>query len=148
MCYTKRERRMTTIKQITVEKPFRYLWLKCVEGVNLKEHCAHCLLGTYFAGIDARTKHASNLSLPPAPYYYLCGVSIPYCWAKNFHLAFREKTGHALRVKRHGIAIEIENAKEIKFSEADINPDDPHIKLTAYRTCRNWQFAHKICNLL
>ncbi len=69
-------------------------------------------------------------------------MSIPYCRAKNFHLAFRKKNGHTLREKRHGIAIE--NAEEIKFSEADINSDAPHIKLTTYRTCRNRQFAHRI----
>lgn len=135
---------MVRIKRIKVEASFRYLWLKAVKGVDLSHHCARCLLGEYLKGLDRKTQELTDTALPEAPYYYLCGVSLPYRWEKNFHLAFREKAGHILRAKRHGITVEIENAEEIKFSEADINPDDPHIKLIAYRTCRNWQFAHKI----
>ncbi len=66
----------------------------------------------------------------------------PLLPGKEFSSCLSEKNGHTLREKRHGIAIE--NAEEIKFSEADINSDAPHIKLTTYRTCRNRQFAHRI----
>ena len=134
----------TSFFQISVEGSFRYLWIKYIIGVDLKEHCAKCLLGEYDPRIRATLRHASDIALAAAPFYYLCGVTQPYCRAKNFHLAFREKKSYILRVRRKGISIEIQDTEEVKFSEADIAPDDPHIRLTAYRTCRNWQFAHKV----
>lgn len=127
-----------------VEAKFRYLWLKLVTGVNLEEHCAKSLLGEYDARFSSTTKEIDDIELASAPFYYLCGVSVPYVWAKNFHLAFREKEGYIVEVKRNGIHIVIENAEEVTFSEADIPPTDPHIKSKTYRTCRNWQFAHKV----
>lgn len=59
-------------------------------------------------------------------------------------MAFREKEGSLLSVSRQGIQVEIENAEEICFSQADIDPADPHARSKAYFTCRNWQFAHLI----
>ena len=72
------------------------------------------------------------------------GVIKPCVWSRNFHLAFREKEGSLLSVSRQGIQVEIENAEEIAFSQADIDPADPHARSKAYFTCRNWQFAHLI----
>ena len=43
-----------------------------------------------------------------------------------------------------GGQITYENAEEIAFSQADIDPADPHARSKAYFTCRNWQFAHLI----
>lgn len=135
---------MIRVKSMKVEAKFRYLWLKLVTGVNLEEHCAKSLLGEYDARFSSTTKEIDDIELASAPFYYLCGVSVPYVWAKNFHLAFREKEGYIVEVKRNGIHIVIENAEEVTFSEADIPPTDPHIKSKTYRTCRNWQFAHKV----
>ena len=139
---------MIIIRTIQVSGRFSYLWLKHVHGVNLREHCAHSLIGDYNASIRPSIQELHNVPLPDAPYHYLCGVSSPYVWSRNFHLAFREKEGSILRVSRHGIEIEIENAEEITFSEEDIDPADPHIGHKSYRTCRNWQFAYKISKLL
>ena len=139
---------MATIREINVDGAFRYLWLKHVTGVDLSVHCARCLLGEYDNRISDDTRHASGLVLPSAPFHYLCGVSSPYVWARNFHLAFREKEGYIVEVARHGIRIVIEDAEEVPFGETDIDPLDPHAHLKAYRTCRNWQFAHKVKNNL
>ena len=139
---------MITIRTLKVSAPFSYLWLKHVTGVNLAVHCAHCLLGEYDPRIKANLTEAENITLPDAPYHYLCGVSRPYVWSRNFHLAFREKEGSFLAVQCNGIFIEIENAEEVPFSMADVAPNAPHYRSKNYRTCRNWQFAYKISRLL
>lgn len=137
---------MITVLQLSVSKPFSYLWLKYVHGTDLSVHCAKSLLGEYEPRIHTNSPEFSNIPLRPSPYYYLCGVSKPYVWSRNFHLAFREKEGGMLEVKRNGIHIILQNAEEIKFSQEDINPTDPHAHHKSYFTCRNWQFAHKISN--
>ena len=139
---------MITIRTLKVSAPFSYLWLKHVTGVNLAVHCAHCLLGEYDPRIKANLTEISNITLPDTPYHYLCGVSRPYVWSRNFHLAFREKEGSLLTSQRNGIYIEIENAEEVKFSMADTDQNDPHYRSKNYRTCRNWQFAYKISKFL
>ena len=139
---------MATIRDIEITGSFRYLWLKAVTGVNLEEHCAKCLLGEYDPRISASMRRASGLELPEAPFHYLCGVTTPYVWERNFHLAWRHREGSTLEVDRHGIRITIDNAEEVTFGESDIDPQDRHIKYKTYRTCRNWQFAHKISPLL
>lgn len=136
------------IREMQVQAPFMYLWLKHVVGVDLKEHCAKCLTGAFDDRLNSRTKMIRDLELPETPFHYLCGVSKPYCWAKNFHLGFRFHTGKILTIERHGIRLVLENAEEVTFSEADIDPADPHIRLKVYRTCRNWQFAHRIAPML
>lgn len=138
---------MITVLQLSVSQPFSYLWLKYVHGTDLSVHCAKCLLGEYESRIHTNSPEFSNIRLRPAPYYYLCGVSKPYVWSRNFHLAFREKEGSMLEVKRNGIHIILQNAEEVKFSQTDVDPADPHARHKAYFTCRNWQFAHKLRTL-
>ena len=97
MCYTEtKQPTMISLRHLHVNAPFRYLWLKYVSGVNLSVHCARCLLGEYDPRISARVKELHEQPLRPSPYYYLCGVSKPYVWSRNFHLAFREKEGSLL----------------------------------------------------
>ena len=137
---------MINIKSIEVNGRFKYLWLKYVTGVNLSVHCARCLNGSYSKKISPAIKKENNILLNEheAIVYYLCGVSSPYKWANNFHLAFKEKEGSTITLSRNGIVIVIENAEEIKFSINDINKSDIHINNAAYSTCRNWQFAHHL----
>ncbi len=139
---------MVIIQQLSVSAPFSYLWLKYVHGVDLNVHCAKCLLGSYEDAINPHTPEFINIELQPAPYYYLCGVSKPYVWYRNFHLAFREEEGSILEMKRNGIHIIILNAERVSFSQDDIDPTDPHAKSKSFYTCRNWQFAHKIAKEL
>lgn len=137
---------MITIKEINVTGKFRYLWLKYINGIDLTNHCAKCLLGTYSKKISNTTVDANDLVLDEseAVVYYLCGVSTPYNWNKNFHLAFKEKEGSSVKVDYNGIEIELENAERILFSKDDIDLLDPNANKEVYATCRNWQFAHHL----
>lgn len=135
---------MITIKKVNVTGKFKYLWLKYINGIDLTNHCAKCLLGTYSKKISNTTAEAAEITLDEsgAIVYYLCGVSMPYNWNKNFHLAFKEKPGSSVKVNYNGIEIELDNAEQILFSMDDINPADPNANKPVFSTCRNWQFAH------
>ena len=78
---------MIIIKNLKVEKPFMYIWLKNVHNVKLNYHCAKCLIGNYHPKINKKTKSIKDLVLDN-DIWYLCGVSLPYNWNNNFHLAF------------------------------------------------------------
>lgn len=135
---------MITITRINVTGRFKYLWLKYINGIDLSNHCAKSFIGTYSKKISNTMKTEENIILDEseAVVYYLCGVSSPYNWDKNFHLAFKEKEGSILKFNHNGIEIEIENAERILFSEQDIDPSDVNADKPVYATCRNWQFAH------
>lgn len=137
---------MITIKKISVTGKFKYLWLKYINGIDLTNHCAKCLLGTYSKKISNTTTEATELILDEseAVVYYLCGVSTPYNWHKNFHLAFKEKAGSSVKFNHNGVEIELENAERILFSQEDVNPTDPNANKAVFATCRNWQFAHNL----
>ena len=126
---------MPYIKEAKITAPFKYLWLKYTNGFDLTEHCAKCLLGEYEKSVSP--KGISVMELKEAPYYYLCGVSMPFVWANNFHLAFRAEQGSTIVCNKNGISIVIENAVEIPITQ-------PIVQLThkkEFTTCRNWQFA-------
>ena len=134
---------MLKINFINVTKPFKYIWLKSVIGVNLSVHCARCLCGTYSKAVNADMKHSENIVLENG-IYYLCGVSKPYVWKNNFHLAFEYCEGQTLYFNDNGIEVEIENAVALPIDTAYIDSNDPHFNDKPYYTCRNWQFAHYI----
>lgn len=134
---------MIVIRNLEVTSKFKYLWLKKVNGVDLSVHCARCLLGEYDNRVNARTKSLKNIELL-GDVYYLCGVSAPYIWANNFHLAFRLANGEKFTAERNGVKISVENAEIIDFSENDIDMTLPQAKKKEFYTCRNWQFANKI----
>lgn len=131
------------IKTLKVSKPFMYLWLKSVEGVDLSQHCARCLKGEYDNRISNSIESAESIELS-SEVYYLCGVSKPYVWKNNFHLAFKKSDNESdcVRVSRNGVEIEIEGAVEIAFSMKDVDEELPQAKKAEFRTCRNWQFAN------
>lgn len=134
-----------TIRHIKQNVLFKYLWLKYVTGVNLDVHCARCLVGPYSKRIspNLQEQHDVALSEFDGKYYYLCGVSSPYRWERNFHLAFRYKQGETLRVNENGIEIEIENAERVPIVKWS-SYEHPKGVNSAYNTCRNWQFANII----
>lgn len=135
------------ITKIKIEKPFKYLWLKSVRSVNLNAHCARCIIGEYDNRISPNIGEAGNIELEEE-IYYLCGVSTPYVWKNNFHLAFRRKDGARVEYSFGGITVAIDGAEKIDFSKADIDKDLPHSAEWNYNTCRNWQFANKIAREL
>lgn len=132
---------MITIKSIDKTKPFRYFWLKKVEGVNLSQHCAKSLIGEYSTEVNASESHFENIELQDG-IYYLCGVSMPYKWANNFHLAFQYAEGKTLQYESNGVKVKIENAESLPISPEYIDRTNPNACKKAYCTCRNWQFAN------
>lgn len=135
------------IKLIKVNSLFKYLWLKYVNGVDLNQHCAKCLRGEYSTQIQHTTFRAENIILNEhkANYFYLCGVSMPYRWINNFHLAFKYAKGKTVEVERNGIYIKILHAVEIPITTDSIDViDHPKRFDKHFNTCRNWQFANMI----
>lgn len=138
---------MVKIIKMNVTGSFKYLWLKYITGVNLKVHCARSLIGTYSKYVSSEVKKIEEpvlLDEAEAKVYYLCGVTTPYKWIDNFHLAFKEQEGSKLYVNRKGIEIEIDNAVEIPITDKFIDKADPNANKKAYYTCRNWQFAYML----
>lgn len=134
---------MIKICNLEVSKNFKYLWLKSVTGVDLTVHCARCLKGEYDNRVNSKIKKVENIALA-GDIYYLCGVSLPYVWSNNFHLAFEESNGNHFVFENNGVKISVENAKMIYFSDEDIDKTLPQAKRKEFFTCRNWQFANKI----
>lgn len=127
------------IEKMKITGSFRYLWLKTVEDVDLSQHCARCLIGKY----DDRFKKGSFPLDLEDKVYYLCGVSAPFKWADNFHLAFMPADAEeTVSVAYNGIEIEISGARRLPIEEQYIPMAYPHAQNKAYSTCRNWQFAH------
>lgn len=138
-----------TILHIEQNKLFKYLWLKYVTGVNLDVHCARCLEGWYSQKISPSlgSKEMLRLDEHEGRYFYLCGVSSPYRWENNFHLAFRYKRGEQLEVNENGISIVIQDAERIPIVKQEFYVH-PKGNLREYNTCRNWQFANMIAGEL
>lgn len=135
-----------TIQHMRNEGSFKYLWLKYVTDVRLDVHCAKCLVGEYSKMLYPKLSQILHLSLNEhnAKWYYLCGVSSPYRWENNFHLAFRYAKGKTFAVRRNGIYINILDAEEIIIRPT--TGPQPYIAMKPYNTCRNWQFACMVAN--
>ena len=74
--------------------------------------------------------------------YYICGVARPFNWFNNFHLAFEYSKGDIVSVRRMGIEVLIEDAKEIPIVFNKELCTHVKAKVKSYYTCRNWQFAN------
>jgi hypothetical protein len=130
------------IESLKVEMPFKYLWLKTVERVDLTQHCARCLIGQYDKRINANVTDLEDIPLENSV-YYLCGDSAPYVWANNFHLAFKPCKGKQVVYENNGIRVVINDAERIEFDENDIDFTLVKSRISSFKTCRNWQFANK-----
>lgn len=136
------------INYIKVEKDFMYLWLKTVENVDLTKHCAKCLIGEYDKRINNTIKEKKEIVLDPNKVYYLCGVSKPFVWRNNFHLAFKNKIGSTIKYINNGIEIVIEDAEQLPINFDYIDKNNIFANNKAYCTCRNWQFANYFKNFI
>lgn len=129
------------IISLFIDAEFSYLWLKRITGVDLSQHCAKSLPGDYDTRISKTIDAVFDIDLEDG-IYYLCGVSSPYRWSNNFHLAFTNGDD-VLTICRNGISIVISGAKELPINEnSATNLQHPKLKYKSYRTCRNWQFAN------
>lgn len=132
---------MVTIKKLIIKDRYRYIWLKYVKDVDLSQHCAKCLIGTYESRVNANTYEYTDLVLEESPYYYLCTV---WQYATNIHLAFREKEGSKIIIDNDYYYAEIINAERIVFDKSRIDVTLPQANRSTYNTCRNWWFANWI----
>ena len=138
------------IDRMVVDAPFRYLWLKYIQGVDLDQHCSKGLLGPYSEKVGPGIGMTKNVALDEAEAlaYYLCGVSMPYRWENNFHLAFVPDPEGVIDIDRLGIKLKITGAHEVPIKEVDPERCQAphHLHKKAYATCRNWQFANQFVN--
>lgn len=122
---------------------FRYFWLKRVTGFDPAVHCARCLKGHYVSevGTAMPVNAPIHIEADPGDVLYLCGVSAPYVWARNFHLALRVEHGAAVRTGCYtGDVLSILGADFIAFDDTEARRRFPHLS-EAYLTCRNFQFG-------
>tara|TARA_R110000822_G_scaffold306967_1_gene433592 strand:+ start:2117 stop:2542 length:426 start_codon:yes stop_codon:yes gene_type:complete len=132
------------IEKININSEFKYLWLKYVDGYDLENHCAKSLVGNYSKKIHNKLNNSSNLVLNEfnSRIYYLCGVSAPFNYYNNFHLAFKYSEGNFISIKENGVSIKITNAERIDIKKQDIYNHKKGENKQFY-TCRNWQFAYQ-----
>ncbi len=124
-------------------KGFRYFWLKRVTGFDPALHCARCLKGSYFseAGTGMPVNQDIHIEADPGEVLYLCGVSAPYQWARNFHLALRVEHGAAVRSTLYtGDVVSILGADYLPFDDVEARRRFPDLS-EAYLSCRNFQFG-------
>lgn len=133
-----------TIRIFKTDLNFRYFWGKYVNGFNLNVHCAKCLIGSYSKKI-APDKCIINavLNEHECKYYYICGVTTPYVWRNNFHVAFVYSPNDILDYNDGHTHIIIENARQIQIIAQDYR-DTKVYGNKSFTTCRNWQFAYQM----
>ena len=132
---------MVIIRELDIKQKYFYVWLKYVNGFDLTEHCAKCLLGSYEKRINRNTFEYRNIELSPSRYYYFCTVN---SYPTNIHLAFEEAEGETVEIEDDRYRIVIDNARQIKFDASRIDPALPGATKKVFNTCRNWQFANWI----
>lgn len=135
------------IVEFSTTERFSYLWMKYINGFDLNVHCARCLLGEYSKifpyGKAVRYLNNEVLNEYGAKYYYICGVTKPYRWKDNLHIAFRYKEGSGFIYNDGRTRLVMDNAEQIIIREQKeyrIQFGD----LAAYNTCRNWRFAYQM----
>lgn len=135
------------IEEIRISAPFRYLWLKYVTGIDLNAHCAECLMGDDSQLVSPTLGwegHGLTLDEYQGEIFYLCGVSKPYNWDRNFHLAFRLAPGEGFAFEEQGVSLTMVNAERINFEAFDARnrSTSPNRTKPVFNTCRNWIFAN------
>lgn len=122
---------------------FRHLWMKTVTRFDPANHCARCLVGAYEKSFGTRmaVNEAISAAYPAGTVLYLCGVSAPYRWEKNFHLAARVVPGKTIFAPLYnGDVLDIEGLEEIPFDDQAAR--EQHSSLgEAFLSCRNFQFG-------
>jgi hypothetical protein len=122
---------------------FRYLWLKTVEGFNPKVHCARCLTGTYSKLFSPRMLVNQTITedYPEGMLLYFCGVSSPYRWNNNLHLAGKVTPGAVAEVEAYnGDKLIVTGLDAIAINSEPAAALYPTLG-KEFLTCRNFQFG-------
>ena len=123
---------------------FRYWWLKRVLGFNSAVHCAKCLIGDYEPTMSPTLDTNTNMELDgylEGDVVYLCGVSSPYRWERNFHLAGVVKRGEiAVGELYTGDVVRLFGVRAVEF-DGDRAAELFGKRGPEFLTCRNFQFG-------
>lgn len=135
------------IRTIKLNRAYKYLWLKYVKGFDLNNHCAKCLVGNYSEKISPqinnhKTVEGVVLDEYDYKYIYICGVTSPYVWKDNLHLALEDCKGSVVEYKFDDGVIIVEDAKQIPIYRQTVY-NHPKGIYASYNTCRNWRFAYQ-----
>lgn len=124
---------------------WRFLWCKSAEAFDPRQHCAKCLKGRYETrfGLDMPADDMVDLDHGPGALLYFCGVSKPYRWDRNLHLAVRvtgDPQDIASATAWNGDKVTIAGAEEVPFNDEAARAGYPALG-AAFLTCRNFQFG-------
>jgi hypothetical protein len=122
---------------------FGGFWGKTVEGFDDSVHCINCLIGHKIKEVNKhmRTNVPLEIMVHEGEAFYLCGVTYPYEWPLNLHLAvIAEEGAMAEKKMSNGDTAIIYGGREL--------PIDERFALEYYKdkgrlfyTCRNFQFG-------
>ena len=131
----------------TIDRPlsgsFRYLWMKSVTGFSPGQHCARCLVGSYVSqvGLQMPLNKAVEIPAQDGALFYLCGVSAPYKWVNNLHLALRAKVGATASVEIFSGGFFTASGFEAVAFDGAAAAARFADRSAAFLTCRNFQFG-------
>ena len=78
---------------------------------------------------------------------YVCGVSKPFNYNNNLHLALKEKIGNRVTIEEKGVKINLIDAERVKIKPLKkgqsiyLNKDEKR-----FYSCRNWQYSNQLLN--
>jgi len=122
--------------QLKNDSSWMYFWIKTIESVNIDNHCAKSFLGKYLEGNKIETESKD---------VYICGVSKPFNYYKNLHIALKYKKGSILTINENEVIILIEDAERIKIKS--LKKDESifaNADKKSFYSCRNWQYANQL----
>lgn len=125
---------------------FRYLWLKEVKAFNPEFHCAMSLVGSYNKSFSPKMPANTEIEAdyPEGALLYFCGVTTPYKWNDNFHLAGSVKSGESLSITTHlGDELIVKGLELIYFDDKAARRNHPNLS-AKFLTCRNFQFGSQV----
>jgi hypothetical protein len=132
----------------TKTNAYRFLWLKYVQGADLRYHCARCLKGPYSKllpfsryGQPAGLQIEGDLVEADSPFLYLCGVTPR--WEENLHIAFQRAPGERIEYEDKHIRLVITDAVRMPIEALPEKVIQEEGLVAAYYTCRNYQFARQ-----
>lgn len=128
---------------------FRYFWMKNVRAFDDSKHCARCLVGSYSKAVSNRMKLNDPVTedYPLGEIVYICGVSQPFNWENNFHMALKVTAGATAELPMfNGQTVIVEDAELIPF-DSSVSDELYAGKSAAFLTCRNFQFGAYLASL-
>jgi hypothetical protein len=127
-------------------KGFRYFWAKVVRGFQPKQHCAKCLVGAWVPDMGPNWLQGERgrikVQVPEGAFLYVCGVSSPYRWENNFHMALKPgELGHEITSTTYnGARVTAVGGIELPRPAEPAAAADPE-RDRLFLKCRNFQFG-------